>query len=160
MEVLRARMKKILLANGKGEALVDDSDYEELSKFKWHLSGGYAQRSYGTRATRKSIRLHNCILPRRAGWQIDHINRNRVDNRRENLRYATNQQNCWNTTARRNSRTGSKGVSWRPEKNKFRAVIEHAGKQIFLGHFDSIEAASGARAKMELELRGDFAPAA
>lgn len=150
-------MKTIPLTKGQ-VALVDDENYANLAKYKWHCSGGYAQRSYGPAAARKSIRMHNEILPARVGFFVDHINRDRLDNRRSNLRHVTNQQNCWNSAARATSKTGVKGVSWREEKQRFRAVIEHAGRQVFLGHFDKIEEAAAARAAKEAQLRGAYAP--
>ena len=69
---------------------------------------------------------------------IDHINRNKLDNRRSNLRIATKSQNGLN-------REESVGVSWRKERNKWRARITINGKEQFLGHFNNWEEAIQAR---------------
>ncbi len=67
---------------------------------------------------------------------IDHINRNGLDNRRANLRFATIAQNAWNSRMRQN-RSGYKGVWFAKDKSRFRAAIWHNNKRIYLGYFDS-----------------------
>src|SRR5689334_23622447 len=98
-------MREIPLLNGKGVALVDDEDYEALSRFKWHLSiGGYNRMSRGvTRSVRhagksSSVRMHRQILalPSEDHHVVDHINGNALDNRRANLRVCSQRQNLWN----------------------------------------------------------------
>ena len=89
---------------------------------------------------------------------IDHINGDPTDNRIENLREATVSENLHNQRrSHKNNKTGVLGVQWRPMKNKFRARITVSGKEISLGHFDSIEDAEKAylEAKAKLHL---FAP--
>jgi hypothetical protein len=153
-------MKTVPLAKGKGVAIVDDEDYAAVSRFRWHLNEGYASRSTGIRPHRVMVRMHRLIAGPKVGQHVDHINRDKLDNRRVNLRTVSHQQNCWNSSARANSKTGVKGVSWRAEKKKYRAVIEHAGRQIFLGYHESVASARRARELKETELRGVFAPIA
>ncbi len=89
---------------------------------------------------------------------IDHINGYPTDNRIENLREATVREYLYNQRrSNKNNKTGVLGVQWRPMKNKFRARITVSGKEISLGHFDSIEDAEKAylEAKAKLHL---FAP--
>jgi hypothetical protein len=76
--------------------------------------------------------------------QIDHKNRVGTDNRWENLRAATNQQNQFNTTVRRNNKCGLKGVHWSKEKKKWRAQIGLNGKTWSLGYYLTPEDASAA----------------
>jgi hypothetical protein len=74
---------------------------------------------------------------------IDHINGNRLDNRIENLRDVTRQQNSWNLQkAKRNSKSGYLGVDWKPERNKWRAQIRVGGKKKLIGYFATAEEAS------------------
>lgn len=76
---------------------------------------------------------------------IDHINGNPADNRIENLREATVRENMYNQRrAHKHNKTGVLGVQWRPTRNKFRARIVVAGKEIHLGHFDTVEKAQAA----------------
>lgn len=86
---------------------------------------------------------------------LDHINGNSLDNRIENLRDVTQQQNAQNMhRAMRNSKSGVLGVDWVAEKRKWRAQIRRNGKKECIGYFDSVEAAGAAyqQAKKEREI--------
>ena len=73
----------------------------------------------------------------------DHINRDRLDNRIENLRSVTSSENSWNKPkAEGNFSSKYKGVSWCKVMNKFRARIKTKGKEIRLGYFEKEDAAS------------------
>lgn len=85
-----------VLAKGK-EAIVDDEDFEKVNQYKWHSDGRYAIRYLDARVG-SSIRLHRFIMNARKGQQIDHINRNPLDNRKENLRFCTSSENNFNRT--------------------------------------------------------------
>jgi len=100
-------------------------------------NNGYRQfRFDGTLALehRAIWELHNGPIP--DGLDIDHINRDRSDNRIENLRLATRSQNCHNTEG--------KGYSWNKRRKKFVAYISNMGRTIYLGGFDNEEDARGA----------------
>lgn len=81
--------------------------------------------------------------------QIDHINRDRSDNRIENLREVTNKQNHQNRSKPSNNTSGHPGVSWDKRASKWRARIEHNQKQIHLGLFTDLEEALSARKAAE-----------
>ena len=88
-------MKEILLANNKGIALVDDEDYVLVSKYKWHLPTKYRYPTtvmHDGYYKRKRIMMHNLILSVPTGMVIEHINHNKLDNRRCNLRLITRSQ--------------------------------------------------------------------
>ena len=76
--------------------IVDNDEIllKEVRKYKWHLSDNnyVINRSYG-----KTIRLHHLILPSKNGYLIDHINRQKLDNRRVNLRYGDKKSNNENS---------------------------------------------------------------
>ena len=91
------------------------------------------------------------------GKDVDHINRNPLDNRRENLRICTHQQNQYNRTKQSNNTSGFKGVSFNKEKQKFEARIGIDGKSKFLGYFDTAEKASECYKQAALKHHGDFA---
>lgn len=85
-------MKKILL-NNNNYAIVDDEDFEFLNKFNWHKSEtGYAVRC----EKRKTIRMHRLIVNCPDDMLVDHINGNRLDNRKQNLRICTFNENIRN----------------------------------------------------------------
>lgn len=140
------------------EVLIDDSDYELIKPYKWHIISGYAQAETGNRekGTRKTIRMHRLIM----GFPdslIDHKNQNKLDNRRENLRPCNRSTNGMNRGAQVNSKSGVKGVCWEKRKGHWRVTITKNKKQKHVGSFHDIEQAKLAYQKAALELHGEFA---
>ena len=86
--------------------------------------------------------------------QIDHINRNRSDNRIANLREVTNKQNGQNKSKRSDNTSGHTGVSWHKQSSKWQVKIKHNQKLIHLGYFTDIEEALSARKAGELKYWG------
>lgn len=137
-------MKEIPLTQGK-VALVDDEDYDELIKHKWSLSKRrYAARSWGDRNPNLEIYMHRMILGANKAQRVDHISGNTLDNRRCNLRFATNQQNLFNRGKNKNNTSGFKGVAWSSTSRKWKAFISLNGTQIHLGVFREKKSASEA----------------
>lgn len=152
-------MKTIPLTQGY-EMLVDDEDYLFLQSFKWYAvpSGNsvYAQADSIGRAHRVVAQRAGILID---GQQIDHIDRNGLNNRRENLRAATAKQNRRNSRKYQRSRGTSssyKGVSWHAARNKWQAHIKY-NKSKFLGRFDSEIEAAKAYDKAARELFGEYA---
>lgn len=102
------------------------------------------------------LRLHRLIANAPAGTEVDHINHDQLDCRRANLRVCTRAQNAMNVRGRC-SLSGHRGIR-QIAPQSWHARITHNRKEIYLGAFDSLEAACAARRKAELELRGEFAP--
>ncbi len=103
-------MKTVTL-NGKyvngQSALIDDQDYDNFIESSWSVGNtGYP------RCTRGGIQvfMHDLIMPVIPGMMVDHINQNKLDNQRDNLRYVTKSQNMQNRPKQTNNTTGSKGV--------------------------------------------------
>ena len=88
---------------------------------------------------------------------VDHKNRNRLDNRKENLRLCTNQQNLQNREAQRNNKLRNKGVHWRKDIKKFHARIQVNGRKINLGYFNVLGDADSAYRNAEEKYFGEFA---
>jgi hypothetical protein len=138
-------MQLIPLTQGKS-ALVDDQDFKFLSQWKWFLvKNKYAGTHYGE--NKGIIYMHRLIMNFPKKLQVDHINRNTLDNRRENLRTVTQSQNLHNTSSRKNNKSGYKGVHFDKRKKKYIAQIMIDRKYIFLGHFDNAIEASKAYQK-------------
>jgi len=115
-------------------------------------SSGYLQ----VKVNRVSYRVHRIIYKLLRGdfneeLQIDHINRNRADNRIENLRLVTTEENCRNQKRRTNNTSGHSGVYWFCVQNNWRATIYINGRKAFLGSFKKKEDAVAARKKAEKE---------
>lgn len=137
--------------------LVDDEEYDRVNQYHWQMNAkGYAY------IARKSLFLHRLLLNAPAGIQVDHIDRNKLNNQKSNLRLATQNQNRRNTPKFKTSRgkpttSNYKGVSLDKRTNRWNAYIGHNSKFIYIGCFGSeIEAAKAYNAKA-LELFGEFA---
>lgn len=150
-------MKEIQLTQGK-VAIVDDEDYELVSKSKWYYLNnrvGYAQKCEKVDGKWVSLLMHRFIMNAPSIMQIDHINHNGLDNRRSNLRLCTKEENHLNLKLYKNSTTGIKGVHI--DKTKYRAQIFKNGRKINIGNFDTIEEATQAYSDKAHELFGEFA---
>ena len=148
-------MRLIPLSGKRGAgffAIVDDEDYERFAREKWHLhSQGYAARKPHGCTT--YILLHREIA-QSGSLGTDHVNRNKLDNRRANLRPADQMLNGRNTNTQANNTSGVRGVH-RTRCGRWEAYIKVRGKKIGLGNHLTIEAAASARAMGEERLWGD-----
>lgn len=132
-------------------ALISKPDSETVKEIYWRKTEyGYARGK--NPITRKDIFLHKYITKTSKDIVIDHINRNKLDCRRENMRIADNQINSLNRNAPRNSTTGYKGVSFDKRTGKFRAYVKIDKKQVNLGLFDTAELAHQERIIYERSL--------
>lgn len=134
-------MMRLPLSNG-GFALVDDADFEHLAHWRWHRHpGGYAAR---TANGGRKVLMHREIAAPPAGLEVDHINRDKLDNRRANLRVVDHPTNQRNTGPQANNTSGYKGVTWDKNRQKWVAKTRHLGKHIFIGRFGTAEEAADA----------------
>lgn len=136
--------------------LIDDEDIVKIKDYKWFRNdNGYA-RGY-KHWKEKYVYLHRIILDAAPGEQVDHINGNRLDNRRENLRITSQQQNTFNSGLKSNNKSGYKGVMLRKDTKRWSASITHNYKEIMLGCFDTKEEAAEAYNRKAVELFGEYA---
>lgn len=149
-------MKLIPVGDGR-YALVDACDYERLSNRSWRLHRGKNGMFYAVRFDRELglIGMHREVLGY-SKHRIDHRNRDGLDNRRENLRWATNSENMMNQGKRAGLTSRFKGVSKRPGE-KWKATIWVNGERRDLGRFSCERRAAEAYDKAALELFGEFA---
>lgn len=142
--------KIIPLSKGKF-AMVDNEDFDRVKDICWSInSKGYA-------TSRNHNELHKFLMQTPEGLFTDHINGDRLDNRRSNLRICTNQENCWNSKINSNNTTGYKGVSLNNTKTKFKSSISKNKIQYHLGFYNTAEEASIVYDLKALELFGEFA---
>jgi hypothetical protein len=139
-----------VLTKEGARVLIDAADAPMVSRYTWHLDrDGYAVRSSnGTKA------MHLDIVGRSSGLVVDHINGNRLDNRRANLRTTGHAGNSANR--RPTGSSGFKGVTLH-RTGKWQAQIKVGGKPEYLGLFDDPRAAASAYDAAALRAWGSFA---
>jgi hypothetical protein len=141
-------MKAILLSNSPDFALMDDEDYPLLSRHTWRLDGsGYVVSDI--------IRMHVLVIGRKPGCLIDHIDRNRLNNQKSNLRLVNHRANCWNSAGHRDSAAGLKGVHRRPSLLS-KPWTARIGRK-HLGYFATAKEAAMAYDVKARELHGEYA---
>lgn len=142
------------------KSLVDSVMFAELSQFNWFFDGKYACRSSWNKETKKETKvyMHRQILDVKKGGIVDHINNDKLDNRKENLRIVTAQENCMNQSVQlKRKHSKYKGVSYDKSRDKWIAYCKKDGKMYNLGRFVlEIEAAEAYNRKA-IELFGEFA---
>lgn len=151
-------MRKIPLTKEKF-ALVDDEDYEWLNQFKWHYAGNGCARRNTSKVWGKPIHvsMHRVIMSCPDGLVVDHINGDRLDNQKQNLRICTQSENSMNRVLASNNTCGYKGVYWHKGKKRWYAHITINGKQKHIGLFKNIHDAARRYNEKALELFGEFA---
>ena len=132
------------------EALVDKCDEKLIRKYKWHLS----VQKYVT--TPKGVKMHKIIFPENK--MTDHINRDRLDNRRCNLRKCDHFGNASNRNMLQSNSSGVTGVMFLTLRNKWKAQIGVDNKIKHLGYFTDFDEAVKVRKKAERKYFGEFAP--
>lgn len=138
-------------------AIVDSEDVEYLSKFRWHKAK-FKHTNYvrGT-VEGKQILLHRLIMKEPVGMDVDHINHNGMDNRKENLRIVTRSQNAQNSRVGVNNTSGVKNVHYIKSRNRYRVVIGVDNKNIQIGYFKTLEEATEARTAAVKKYHGEYA---
>jgi len=133
-------------------AIIDEKDYEIVSAHNWWLTKqGYAYTQTCTNNVRTTILMHRLIM-RPNSKEVDHINGDKLDNRRSNLRICTRSQNNANKP-----HTSGKYKGVRYNKNAWQAEIKKNKKYIYIGRFKEIKDAAKAYDEKAVELFGDFA---
>lgn len=157
-------MKEITLTKGY-TTMVDDSDYDWLNQFNWHVcvkKCGHASAVKAPTLKDSHTKMHRLILgitdPK---VFVDHKDRNPLNNQRSNLRPCSRAQNVVNTESRKNSTSKYLGVSLASKRNTtgvtWQSIIGKDKKKIYLGRFQKEELAALAYNKAAIEMYGEFA---
>jgi len=136
------------------EFYFDLEDYEKIKGYTWCVSTGYIMSSLNG----KLIQFHRVVTNASDDEIIDHISRNRKDNRKINLRFVTETENHRNTSLGKNNKSGFIGVSFDNRSGKWYSKIDVDYKQISLGRYEYLNDAVYARLCAEKEFYGEYAP--
>ena len=131
-----------LISTNGYKILIDAEDEEKVRGYKWHVTKD--QKGNLSVMSSNRVYLHQLLLGFPEG-EVDHINLNRLDNRKKNLRAVTHQQNQINQPLQKNNTSGVSGVSYYPPRKKYRARIKIGQHDIHLGYYHSFEEAVQAR---------------
>ena len=152
-------MKRIELSKqgknkGRFFALVNDKDFKLVDSSRWAISSnGYAVK----RGNKGLILMHREIIKTPEGSETDHINGNKLDNRRKNLRVVNHAENNRYRSKQKNNTSGYKGVAWNKTLKYWVAYIKVNQKRLNLGYFKNKEEAAMAYNKSAKKNHGKFA---
>jgi len=144
-------LKEVELTNG-GKVLVDDDDFDVLSRSQWFWSSP-KKTKYAFRL-KDNIRMHRILLDAKENEIVDHVNGDGLDNRRANLRFVTPRQNAQN---KRPKIEGMKGVEYDKPTDMYRARIRKEGQKISLGYYRTAREAAVAYNGAAKSLFGEYA---
>lgn len=154
-------MKQIQLTQDK-VTVVDDADFDWLSQWKWfahfNFYNWYAARTvWQLDGKSHTVKMHRIIIAAGDGTEIDHIDGDGLNNRRDNLRVVTHQQNMFNRSTTRKNISGFKGVTWHKRDLIWQVNIGCNGKTKYLGSFHDAEEAARVYDAAARKLFGEFA---
>lgn len=135
--------------------LISTQDFDTVSKHVWHIDkNGYVT----SKIDGEVVKLHRFLfrLTKYDKEEVDHISRNCLDNRRENLRLVNRSQNCINRKTPSSNTSGVKGVYKPVGYDKWIAQINYEGKRVYLGSYDTIEDATEARLAAESKFHKEY----
>jgi len=147
-------MREIPLLYTDLVAVVDDSDHDLVSQYKWYA---LTVRGRVTYAVNGDTFMHRLVMEPTELQHVDHVDHNGLNNQRSNLRYATHQQNLAGCRKRLGASSQYKGVSWSKQSQKWHAQIRVGDKRIHIGLYDNEEEAASAYDSVAYQHHGEFA---
>ena len=149
-------------------AIIDTEDYDKVKDYTWRLrksqtksANVYYAQSISKENYKRMVQMHRLLLDPAKGQMVDHINGNGLDNRRKNLRTATNSQNQYNGRIRVDNPHGYRGVYYEercPNNPWYTKIQANKGEtKIRKGNFSTKEEAAETYDKLAVSLHGEFA---
>lgn len=143
--------------------LIDDEDLSLAADRTWRLTRrangdeGYVTGAFRDQGRKTTKPIHRVIMQPTGDAVVDHINGNRLDNRRCNLRICTHKQNMRNRRPNRGKDHGYKGIYRRPGESRWHAQINLDGKFVRIGTFDDPQSAAVAYDRAATHHFGEYA---
>lgn len=148
-----------ILRIGLSSFLFDLDDLPVIESRSWYADkDGYLTSSYYYLGVLRIVRFHRIVAHPKPGQRVDHRNKNRADNRKQNLRCCSPAENNRNRGLYSTNTSGITGVAFDKKREKWVATIMFNHKRIFIGRYQWKEDAIAARLKTEAQLFGEFAP--
>ena len=141
---------------GDSCVLIDKDDLEKVKDFCWCINGTKYVIAWSPKAKRMISLARTIMNEYRTDVIIDHINGDTLDNRENNLRRVSTQENNMNQRLSKNNTSGHKGVHWHKNMGKWISNIGLNGKLLHIGYFDNYEDAVAAREDKERRLYGEY----
>jgi len=140
---------------GLNKYTIVDYDFRDLSNYRWYVSvSGYVVRGIYINKKLRIVYMHK-LIKQHDNFVTDHINGNKLDNRKSNLRICNNFQNTQNSNVSKNNKLGIKDIYYYPKAKSYRVEIMGYGKRV-RKYFKSIELAIEYRNCIINELHGKF----
>ena len=136
---------------------IDKEDFTLIKDFTWHVdSNGYVV----TKINGGGIKLHRLLMGviDNSEFEVDHINHDLLDNRKNNLRLADRSLNCFNRRLAAHNHSGQQGVYFNTSANKWCVQIDKNGQRYYLGTYNNLQEAIAVRKKAELFYYGEYTP--
>lgn len=151
-----SEVKEIQLSNNK-VAIVDDGDYENLSRYTWSAERKRQIWYASCQMSSGKVYMHRFIMDANQSELVDHKDRDGLNNQRNNLRKCTDAQNSQNRKKSTANKSGYKGVYWHKKARKYAAKIENNGIRRYLGLFEDAVSAAKAYDRAAVEYHGEYA---
>ncbi len=145
-------------ASNGGEFYFDLEDYDKIKEFCWMISINDGYVVTNTPGANTLLKMHRLLLNVYDKRIVDHESRIKTDNRKSNLRIATNSQNSMNSSLSIINTSGFTGISWCESRGKWETYLKINGEQKHLGRFFDLETAIKVRLSAEKKFFGEFAP--
>lgn len=139
--------------NNKGDfTLIDSEDWDKIKDYYWTLRSGYWYNK------ELNTGLHRFLMAPDKTEEVDHINRDKNNNKKINLRVVVHSQNGKNRSRQYNNKSGCTGVCFDNTTQKWRARITVDNKVVYLGYYKRLDDAIRVRKEAEVRYYGEFAP--
>ncbi len=148
---------KIFFFNTNNYTIIDSEDYERVKQHCWYEREGYVKARCRDISS-KRVSLHRLILNPSGNKEVDHVDGDKLNNKKGNLRECTRAENTKNKGLAKNNKTGCSGVFFVKDDEKYKAYITVNKKRICLGTYINKQDAINSRHDAEIKYFGRFAP--